>query len=237
MDRRCRVQLPCYTAVSNPKEGPLSAPPPAHDPIESFVCHVINYNIHLYVRMLVTVAGVFSHHLTNILPDSGKESRTKRVRLDGAFGASANIFIKKHNGRMYAFKDFMNSDTAIREIEMLTRVATVHPNVMSADLVVWEVGPGGHVLIGFLTELCQSDLAAYMYDPQRLGGEDTSLIKKIGFQIASGLTHIHSHGVVHCDLHMNNIFVSLGGNRFIIGDFNCARKLRKGGRILLPSSP
>lgn len=49
--------------------------------------------------------------------------------------------------------------------------------------------------------------------------------------LEDGLKHVHSLGVVHCDLKPSNIFVDLIGNRFVIGDFDSMH--RNGEKIVL----
>jgi hypothetical protein len=51
----------------------------------------------------------------------------------------------------------------------------------------------------------------------KVGNVDTAACLR---DLESGLKHLHSLGVVHCDLKPTNIFVDLESNRFVIGDFD-----------------
>jgi serine/threonine protein kinase len=44
--------------------------------------------------------------------------------------------------------------------------------------------------------------------------------------IANGITHMHSLGLVHCDIKPENIFVDMHNQRFVVGDFDSAHRER-----------
>lgn len=56
-------------------------------------------------------------------------------------------------------------------------------------------------------------------------------VARLGQQIASAVSHAHSHGVLHCDLKPGNIFLTRDGSAKVV-DFGLARPIADGMRVL-----
>ena len=67
-----------------------------------------------------------------------------------------------------------------------------------------------------------------------LRGLNLTIIKRIALQLLKGLRHIHSLGVIHCDLKPENIFLD-ENNTVKIGDFGLARSFLD--PYMLPQKP
>lgn len=66
------------------------------------------------------------------------------------------------------------------------------------------------------------DLHAYVHRGARFDAEDALA------QIAAGIGHLHSLGLVHCDIKPRNIFVDAGGEgkaAFVVGDMDSAHEV------------
>jgi len=55
---------------------------------------------------------------------------------------------------------------------------------------------------------------------------DSDIVNNFSKQIASGITHLHSEGIIHCDISARNILIHNLGNKYTlkISDFSLARK-------------
>jgi serine/threonine protein kinase len=102
-----------------------------------------------------------------------------------------------------------------REAEAAERAN--HPHI----LPVWDYGSAGSSLY-LVTPLCDSDLAAYIEDQQRL---PLSMALEIIGQIAWALDWAHGRGVVHRDVKPGNILLVTGVSdvHAYLGDFGMAR--------------
>lgn len=58
------------------------------------------------------------------------------------------------------------------------------------------------------------------------GGLPEILIRRYTFQLLSGVSVLHDHGIVHRDIKSANIFLTDEGNCLKIGDFGCAVQIK-----------
>jgi serine/threonine protein kinase len=129
-----------------------------------------------------------------------------------ASGVVRNVAIKKVKG---IWASCAMTCRVIREIVVMRQVD--HPNLLKLEEIY--IQPKHHFKeIYIITELMETDLASVIKTRQEL---DTSQIRLIFYQLASGLSYLHAMGVIHRDLKPRNIL--LNGNCDVkICDFGLA---------------
>lgn len=107
-----------------------------------------------------------------------------------------------------------------QEIKLLSRLS--HPNIVSL-IADWTI-PGSEELI-FITELVTGgSLRSYI---QKIRTPRLKVLKLWCKGILQGLLYLHSHGIIHCDLKCDNIYVMANTGDVKIGDFGLST-LKKG---------
>ncbi len=71
------------------------------------------------------------------------------------------------------------------------------------------------------------NLNEFIHEPGKYG---FNTLVEIGYRIACGLVHIHSHGIVHKDIKPENVLVSNDLKTVKITDFGIAKVPKNGGR-------
>ena len=106
-----------------------------------------------------------------------------------------------------------------REAKMMARLN--HPNVAR----LFEVCSSGSHHFLMMELFTGGNLLDHVYSHGRLGEEEA---RNIFGQIISGLDHIHSRGVVHRDLKLENIMMDKTRTRVAITDFGLSTSTREG---------
>lgn len=131
--------------------------------------------------------------------------------------ATGSIYaVKRMKRRFTGPKDRLRH---LEEVDIL-RLLGSHPNVISlAD--AWE--EDNHLFIQ--TELCPLGTLSFFLEGYGylVGHLDEPRLWKVLTELASGIQHIHSHGVLHLDLKPANVFVTSVGS-LKIGDFGLASR-------------
>lgn len=131
--------------------------------------------------------------------------------------ATGAIFaVKRMKRRFTGPKDRLRH---LEEVDIL-RSLGVHPNVISlAD--AWE--EDGHLFIQ--TELCPLGTLSFFLEGYgyMVGHLDEPRLWKVLAELAEGLDHIHSSGILHLDLKPANVFIT-GIGTLKIGDFGLASR-------------
>lgn len=136
-------------------------------------------------------------------------------------GTYANVFkgTNIHTNETVALKEIkINAEegapsTALREIALLKRIQ--HPNIIR----IWDVIHSEKVLT-LVFEFLECDLKRWM--DTKKGSLSCSCIRGIMLQLLAGLSHCHSHKIMHRDLKPQNLLLT-GRGELKIGDFGLAR--------------
>lgn len=105
----------------------------------------------------------------------------------------------------------------LREIQTCKILqACPHPNVCGYRGVVVNNG----MVTGLMFDRYDMNLREFLYSDF----SDNMSISKCIQDIKSGIDHIHSLGLVHCDIKPDNIFVHLASARFVVGDFDSVHR-------------
>jgi hypothetical protein len=173
------------------------------------------YSASLQIKMqteideLVTkITNAFSHEKSKFASDISLY-RIGKVLGKGAFG-KVNLGLHKLSGKLVAVKsinkkyitDIDSQKKVTREISILKKLK--HPNVMR----LYETFETDHHILLF-TELCPAgDLLTYVRKRRKL---KESIAKVILRQILDGLSYIHSKSILHRDIKLDNILLSMNG--------------------------
>ncbi|KAF1957304.1 kinase-like protein, partial [Byssothecium circinans] len=132
----------------------------------------------------------------------------------------SNTYVKHAN--MIAYGDSMFSESQ-RPISVLNReIATCeylrqHPHPHVCGYLGMQVNPQGYVF-GLVFERFQFNLSQVVAQNFLFDGDT------ICDQIENGINHMHSLGLVHCDIKPDNIFVDVKNMRAVVGDFDSTHK-------------
>lgn len=158
---------------------------------------------------------------TGLPPDTTAEFyRAGKVLGKGAFG-KVSLALHKLSKKLVALKllnkEFLKNETSkekvMQEVRILKRFR--HPNVVKLFETFESIK---HIVV--VMELCAGgDLLNYVRKRRRL---KESYAKYIFKQIIEGIAHIHSKGVLHRDIKLDNILLDGKGN-IKIGDFGVSR--------------
>ncbi|AEO67897.1 uncharacterized protein THITE_2117067 [Thermothielavioides terrestris NRRL 8126] len=140
------------------------------------------------------------------------------------------VFAGKWDGRDVAVKRMLVQFNEIASQETrLLRESDDHPNVIRYFAQQERAS-----FLYIALELCQASLADIVQKPHcyrelaRAGERD---MPGVLYQIASGLSHLHSLRIVHRDLKPQNILVNMGKDgrpRILVSDFGLCKKLEGG---------
>ena len=137
------------------------------------------------------------------------------------FSNRDGLFLKEMNILRYANLLFGGlvriKDIVLREIktcEILRRHP--HPNVCLYKGVDYDKH---FEVTGLLFDRYDATLRDFVLDRQRFD------VRKCLQDIREGIAHMHSLGLVHCDIKPSNIFVNIKDQRFVIGDFDSTHKV------------
>lgn len=168
-------------------------------------------------------------HQLQILHDRGTAPLSKDYELlnrklgDGAMG-SVYLVQRKTDRRLFAAKIHSKDHPKLSKIQYLERIADEvviassmhHPNVIAT---VDFVSNGGKYMT--IMEYCPSDL----FDIIAANTLDSHQIDQYFVQLLLGVQHLHSQGVAHRDLKLENLCVNANGQLKII-DFGCSISFR-----------
>lgn len=147
-----------------------------------------------------------------------------RYIADLGEGNIGTVCAVEYEGKQLALK-YGHDESILDEAKVYEQVAP-HPHILRC------YGSGeipGEEIYWILLERFDYNLLSYKH-PRQLDP------KRVFREVLLGLTHLHSQGYVHGDLHTGN--VGIVGDRTVIFDLGFARRLRhpKTGEMLLPSS-
>ncbi|XP_017780860.1 PREDICTED: mitogen-activated protein kinase kinase kinase 4 isoform X2 [Nicrophorus vespilloides] len=147
--------------------------------------------------------------------------------------------IKIGQGRFGKVYTAVNNDTG--EMMAVKEVSLQHNDAMSVRTVTEEIkvmeGISHMNLVKYYgLEVHKEEMLIFMeFCPEGTleslvagteGGLPELLIRRYTFQLLSGLSVLHEHGIAHRDIKTANIFLSEEGNCLKIGDFGCAVKIK-----------
>ncbi|KAJ4291405.1 bifunctional endoribonuclease/protein kinase ire1 [Collariella sp. IMI 366227] len=155
------------------------------------------------------------------------------VNLNVQLGTGSNgtiVYAGKWDSRDVAVKRMLVqfNEIASRETDLL-RESDDHPNVIRYYAQQQQVN-----FLYIALELCQASLADVVQKPQafrELAQAGERDMPSVLYQIANGLSHLHSLRIVHRDLKPQNILVNMGKNgrpRILVSDFGLCKKLEGG---------
>lgn len=155
------------------------------------------------------------------------------VNEEQQLGTGSNgtvVFAGKWDGRDVAVKRMLVQFTEIASQETkLLRESDDHPNVIR-----YFAQQQRAAFLYIALELCQASLADVVQKPQMFrdlaqAGEND--MPSVLYQVANGLSHLHSLRIVHRDLKPQNILVNMGKDgrpRLLVSDFGLCKKLEGG---------
>lgn len=117
----------------------------------------------------------------------------------------------------YAYKDVPGDFELEREIELMKDLR--HPHIMPLYSIVLSNDGSRQQERGYLMDVADEDLFVYM---KRCRYKGLSLVARLAKEIASGLAYLHSHSIIHRDLHIKNVLMI--GDRAVISDFNRGKR-------------
>jgi serine/threonine protein kinase len=146
-------------------------------------------------------------------------------------GAFCRVYAGSYNGFPVALRRYCES--VIRDYpEIIRQEATVmhklqsqrlHPNIV----VFYGLSCSPHDGVTAIMELCQMSLRHHLEQRDPSAASMTNAIKlNYALQIAHGLRFIHSNGIVHLNIKLDNILVTLEGRALKLAGFGMARNLR-----------
>ncbi|KAH6418241.1 hypothetical protein HBI14_097060 [Parastagonospora nodorum] len=140
------------------------------------------------------------------------------------FNASTMTIAPLESGSYEKKASHESRDLTLREIQTCRVLQECpHPNICGYRGVVVNNG----LVTALMFDRYDMNLREFLYS-QRSNNMD---IPKCIQEIKNGIDHIHSLGLVHCDIKPDNIFVHLASARFVVGDFDSVH--REGQRLTL----
>ncbi|KAL1843451.1 hypothetical protein VTJ49DRAFT_1561 [Mycothermus thermophilus] len=140
------------------------------------------------------------------------------------------VFAGKWDGRNVAVKRMLVQFNEIASQETrLLRESDDHPNVIR-----YYAQQERAAFLYIALELCEASLADIIQKPhcyRALAQAGERDMPGVLYQIANGLSHLHSLRIVHRDLKPQNILVNMGKNgqpRILVSDFGLCKKLEGG---------
>ncbi|GAB1317420.1 bifunctional endoribonuclease/protein kinase ire1 [Madurella fahalii] len=140
------------------------------------------------------------------------------------------VFAGKWDGRDVAVKRMLVQFNEIASQETrLLRESDDHPNVIR-----YYAQQERAAFLYIALELCQASLADVVQKPtsfRELAQAGERDMPSVLYQIANGLSHLHSLRIVHRDLKPQNILVNMGKDgrpRILVSDFGLCKKLEGG---------
>lgn len=162
------------------------------------------YSIHFMTDLNVELVN--SGGFSNVYKVVNYESKTKiKLASSSASSLPRNVCIK-----------VSSIDKGTCEYELMRSLD--HDNIIKTYFGYYDVTSGMYVL--GMPYIDNGDLESTKSPLNYL-----HLIK----QVLAGLEHLHSHGIVHCDIKPSNILVTSSPSRYIIIDLNIANVYRQGG--------
>ena len=149
-----------------------------------------------------------------------------RLLGKGAFG-KVNLSLHVLTGRLVAIKSINKSKlTSERQKSKIKLETSIMKTVSKSDYVVkvFETYETKKHICIVMEYICAGNLLTYIRKRSKLNEQNAKVIFK---QIALGLHYIHSHGIVHRDIKLDNILIDLN-NIVKICDFGVSKKLSKG---------
>eukprot|EP00474_Spongospora_subterranea_P009305 CRZ09763.1 hypothetical protein [Spongospora subterranea] len=177
----------------------------------------------LYEEMQLDATSNYGHDLHKHL--FMKDFYDLRIVGDGHFYQVCRA-ISRVDHRPYAlkrskkpFRGLKDRESYLREVHALRRIP-LNEHVIEYHRA-WQ--EQGHLFIQM--ELCKSSLSDFLFDMSDDGSSvlNTGFIINCMWQIAQGLSHIHSHGVVHLDIKPDNILIASYGLLKIADFGQCIR--------------
>ncbi|EAQ83153.1 hypothetical protein CHGG_10971 [Chaetomium globosum CBS 148.51] len=169
---------------------------------------------------IITMSGVADEVSGHVLKMGSLEVNEAEQLGTGSNGTV--VFAGKWDGRDVAVKRMLVQFNEIASQETrLLRESDDHPNERAAFLYI-------------ALELCQASLADIVQKPhcfRELAQAGERDMPGVLWQIAHGLSHLHSLRIVHRDLKPQNILVNMGKNgqpRILVSDFGLCKKLEGG---------
>ncbi|KAH8904909.1 hypothetical protein BR93DRAFT_757482 [Coniochaeta sp. PMI_546] len=155
------------------------------------------------------------------------------VNTDQQLGTGSNgtvVFAGKWDGRDVAIKRMLIqfNEIASQETKLL-RESDDHPNVIR-----YFAQQQRAAFLYIALELCQASLADVVQKPhlyRELAQAGERDMPGVLYQVANGLSYLHSLRIVHRDLKPQNILVNMGKNgkpRLLVSDFGLCKKLEGG---------
>ncbi|KAL2163572.1 hypothetical protein VTH06DRAFT_5630 [Thermothelomyces fergusii] len=177
---------------------------------------------------IITVSGAGDEVSGHILKMGSLEVNEAEQLGTGSNGTI--VFAGKWDGRDVAVKRMLVQFNEIASHETrLLRESDDHPNVIR-----YYAQQERASFLYIALELCQASLADIIQKPhcyRELAQAGERDLPGVLYQIASGLSHLHSLRIVHRDLKPQNILVNMGKNgqpRILVSDFGLCKKLEGG---------
>lgn len=172
--------------------------------------------------MELNIELVNSGGFSNVYKTVNRESKTK-LRITPSILANSmdtrvrDMLCDTSSPPMICIK-VSSLDKGTCEYELMRSIN--HENVINALFGYYDIPAGMYVLGMPLIE-------------NELGSEKSINYMHLIKQVLSGLEHLHSHGIVHCDIKPSNILVSRSASRttarYVIIDLNIANVYKQGG--------
>ncbi|KAL2194055.1 hypothetical protein P885DRAFT_43824 [Corynascus similis CBS 632.67] len=177
---------------------------------------------------IITVSGDADEVSGHILKMGSLEVNEAEQLGTGSNGTI--VFAGKWDGRDVAVKRMLVQFNEIASQETrLLRESDDHPNVIR-----YYAQQERAAFLYIALELCQASLADIVQKPhcfRELAQAGERDLPGVLYQIANGLSHLHSLRIVHRDLKPQNILVNMGKNgqpRILVSDFGLCKKLEGG---------
>ncbi|KAH6615506.1 hypothetical protein B0J18DRAFT_484041 [Chaetomium sp. MPI-SDFR-AT-0129] len=177
---------------------------------------------------IITMAGDADEVSGHILKMGSLEVNESEQLGTGSNGTI--VFAGKWDGRDVAVKRMLVQFNEIASQETrLLRESDDHENVIR-----YYAQQERAAFLYIALELCQASLADIIQKPQcfrELAQAGERDLPSVLYQIANGLSHLHSLRIVHRDLKPQNILVNMGKNgmpRILVSDFGLCKKLEGG---------
>ncbi|KAK4151058.1 hypothetical protein C8A00DRAFT_36328 [Chaetomidium leptoderma] len=177
---------------------------------------------------IITMAGDADEISGHILKMGSLEVNEAEQLGTGSNGTV--VFAGRWDGRDVAVKRMLVqfNEIASQETKLL-RESDDHPNVIR-----YYAQQERAAFLYIALELCKASLADIVQKPhhfRELSQAGERDMPSVLYQIANGLSHLHSLRIVHRDLKPQNILVNMGKNgrpRILVSDFGLCKKLEGG---------